>query len=94
MPTLWNLPITSRTDFSLVAITYAPGQGLQKGYQVPLFVGGEVERANSDVETGVTLSSTIVELDHLVQRGEAAVVHVGRGSAHFAERWCLEGAAV
>ena len=73
---------------------YAPGKGLQKGYQVPLLVSGEVERANSGVETGVTLSSTIVELDHLIQRGEAAVVHVGRGSAHFAERGRLEGAAV
>ncbi len=87
-------PNTSQTNFKLAAITYASGQGLQKGYEVLLFASGEVERTNSGVETGVALSSTIVELDNVIQCREAAVVHVGRGSAHFAERGRLEGAAV
>src|SRR5262252_37141 len=53
-----------------------------------------MERANSDVESGITLSSAIVEIDHLFQCADAAVVHVGRGSAHFAERGRFECAAV
>jgi hypothetical protein len=86
-------PNCEGTSFNQIAIADAPGEGLQIGYQVALFVSGEVERANSGVETGVTLFSTFVGLDHLIQRGETAVVHVGRGSAHFAECGRREGAA-
>jgi hypothetical protein len=44
------------------------------------------------VEMVVLKSAAIVEVDHFIQRREAAIVHVGRGAGHLAKCRCLESA--
>ena len=67
---------------------------MEKGDQSVLLRRGEMKRADLGTAVGIHPASLIVELDDVRQPGEAAVVHVGCGACHFAQRRRLECAPV
>jgi len=54
----------------------------------------EPQLTNPRIEAGVVSSPPVVEVDDVLEGGEASVVHVGRGASDLAERGRLEAASV
>ena len=52
------------------------------------------ERLQRWIEVGIGVAPLVVELDHVLQRLQAAVVHVRRGQRHVAQRRRAERTAV
>ena len=59
-----------------------------------LFLAREIEGLDPRIEVGIPSSAIGVKLDNIIERRQAAIVHVRRGPRDFAERWGFEGAAV
>src|SRR5436309_1039695 len=79
-----------------------PGEGgelatrerLHEGHQVVDLDLGETEPLHAAVEVRVRHTALVVVVHHVPERGERAVVHVGRGDGDVAEPGRLEGADV
>ena len=97
--------ITSRVAPSRVAQRFAVGQAFQKRDEVAALLLRQRQRAQRGRAVGIRRASArLVVIEHGVQRGDAPVVHVGRGHgdvpqgrnaelAHVLEDLCMFGTA-
>src|SRR5215467_7561645 len=63
-------------------------QRLQKFLQLPLLLGGKMERLDllrTAEERAVRIAAAIVKVDHIIERGGLAVTKIGRGLRHLAK---------
>ncbi len=72
-------PVTLPTGFVAVERT-------KERDEILLLSGGEMERPNLGIESRVAVTAAVVILDHVFERGDAAMVHEGRGAGDLAER--------
>src|SRR5256886_5816228 len=72
----------------------AGGERLHEGHQVVDLRLGEAEPLHAAVEVRVRHAALVVVVHHVPERGERAIVHVGRRDGDVAEPGRLEGADV
>src|SRR5437764_666751 len=75
-------------------LTDRSGERLEKDNQGLLLFGRQMERMNLGINVWIRPPAVVVEVNDGFERREAAVVHVGRGALHFAQRRRLERAAI
>ena len=86
--------VGSHKAYGTIPWRMVPDSDSKQRDQVRLLLHREMQRPDSGVQPRVPDAAPIVELDDGVQRAQAAVVHVRRGSRHLAKRGSLERTAV
>src|SRR5215472_14182579 len=69
-------------------------QRLQKFHEIGALLAGEFDLFDLFIEIGIRISAARVEVNDILQRFEAAVVHIGGAIGDVAERWSSERAVV
>ena len=63
---------------------------MQESDDRPLIFCRKVQRLNGAVEVWISITATIVVLDHILQHGEAAVMHVRRRARDLRDERLLD----
>src|SRR5712692_7313421 len=81
----------------MVCTAALPSGAVDRATQAPqerdylLLLGrGEMQGTNLGIEARISIAAAVVILDNILETGDAAVVHVGRGAGDLAQRWRLE----
>ena len=81
------LPILSRRSGVL---GHVAGQRLEKLDQIRAVLGRKVERLDLLIQIWIGVAASGVKIDHVLERLQAAVMHVGRGERDIAQGRRLE----
>src|SRR5579871_2722541 len=75
---------------SLPTLAYVSGQGSQECHERTFLLRAEIASPNFRVKVRIWTSALRIELDDILKRRDAAIVHVRSSSGHLAERRCFE----
>ena len=71
-------------------LRHLAGQRLKKCNQVRAVLGGQMERLHFLIEIGIGVAASDIEIDYILERFQAAIMHVGCGQSNVAQGWRLE----